>query len=36
MNVTRSLLDDMKTKQLNGVDMFREWKRGDYQKKVMK
>jgi hypothetical protein len=35
MNVVRSLLDDIKTKQHNsGVDMFRELKRGDYQKKL--
>ena len=53
MNVTRSLLDDIKTKPLppgdnpiaiiiiiiiiiiiNGMDMFQEWKREDYQKKL--
>jgi len=35
MNVTRSPLDDIKTKQnnCNGMDMFKEWKREDYQKK---
>ena len=31
MNVTRSLLDDIKT-NLNGMDMFKEWKRGDCQR----
>ena len=34
MNVTRSLLEDIKTKNLNGMDMFNEWKRGDCQKKL--
>ena len=29
MSAVRSLLDD-----INGMDMFKEWKRGDYQKKV--
>ena len=31
MNIARSLLDDIKTQQPKGMDMFREWKRGDYQ-----
>jgi len=30
INVTRSYLDDIKY----GMDMFREWKRGDYQKNL--
>jgi hypothetical protein len=34
MNVTPSLLDDIKTKQLLGMDMFKEWKRGVCQKKL--
>ena len=34
MNVTRSLLDDIKTNNCNGMDMFQEWKREDYQKKL--
>ena len=34
MNVTRSLLDDVKTKQLQCMGMFQEWKREDYQKKL--
>jgi len=34
MNVTRSLLHDIKTRQHNGMDIFREGKRGDYQKKL--
>jgi hypothetical protein len=34
MNVTRSLLEDIKTKQLQyGTDMSKGWRRGDYQKK---
>ena len=32
MSVTRSVLEDIKTKQLKGMDMFNEWKRGDCQK----
>jgi len=32
MNVIRSLLDVLKPNNFNGVDMFKEWKRGDYQK----
>ena len=31
MNIARSLLDDI---NFSGMDMFREWKRGDYQKKL--
>jgi len=34
MNVVRSLLDDIKPKNFNSMDMFKEWKRGDYQKKL--
>jgi len=34
MNVTRSRLDDIKTKQLQWYDMSKEWKRGDCQKKL--
>jgi hypothetical protein len=34
LDAVRSLLDDIKTKKLNGMDMFREWKRGDYRKKL--
>jgi len=33
MNIVRSLLDDIKT-NFNGIDTFKEWKRGDYQKKL--
>jgi len=33
LNVVRSLLDDIKT-NFNGMDMFKEWKRGDCQKKL--
>ena len=29
-----SLLDDIKTKYFNFMDMFKEWKGGDYQKKL--
>jgi len=32
MNMTRSLLVDIKTKQLHGMDMSKEWKRGECQK----
>jgi hypothetical protein len=35
MNVTRSLLEMLRRNNKNGMDVFREWKRGDYQKKVM-
>jgi len=34
VNVVRSLLDDIKRNNSNSVDMFKEWKRGDYQKKL--
>jgi len=35
MNVTSSLLDDINTKQLKwSMDMFREWKRGEYQNRL--
>jgi hypothetical protein len=30
MNVTRSLLDDIKTDNFNGMDMFKEWEREGY------
>jgi hypothetical protein len=33
MNVTRSLLDDIKTKQLQWYGQSKGWRRGDYQKK---
>jgi hypothetical protein len=33
INVTRSLLDDIKTKQLQWYGQFKGWRRGDYQKK---
>ena len=33
MNVVRSILD-LKSKNFSGVDMFKEWKRGDCQKKL--
>jgi len=33
MNVTRSLLEILRRNNKNGMDVFREWKRGDYQKK---
>ena len=33
LNVTRYLLEDIKTKQLQCVDMSKEWRRGDYEKK---
>ena len=33
LNVTRSVLDDIKQNNFIGMDMFREWKREDYQKK---
>ena len=33
LNVTRSLLDDIKQNNFSGMDMFREWKREDCQKK---
>jgi hypothetical protein len=32
--VARSLLSDIKTKQFSDMDMFKEWKRGDYQNKL--
>jgi hypothetical protein len=34
MNMTRSLLADIKTKQLHDMDMSKEWKRGECQKKL--
>jgi hypothetical protein len=34
MNVTRSLLENIKINNLNGMDMFNEWKRGYCQKKL--
>jgi len=34
MNVTRSFLDDIKTKQQQCMGIFQEWKREDYQKKL--
>jgi hypothetical protein len=34
MNVTKCLLEDIKTKNLNGVDMFKGWKREDCQEKL--
>jgi hypothetical protein len=34
MNVTRSLLDDIKTNNFNDTDMFKELKREDCQKKL--
>ena len=34
MNVTRSLLEDTKKNNLNDMDVFNEWKRGDCQKKL--
>jgi hypothetical protein len=33
MNVTRSLLDDIRLNKFNGTDMCKGWRRGDYQKK---
>ena len=33
MNVTRSLLEDIKINSFNGTDMSKGWRRGDYQKK---
>ena len=36
MNLTRSLLKILRLNNLNGMDMFNEWKRGYCQKKVMK
>ena len=34
MNVTRSLLEDIKTKQLKWYGHVQEWKRGDCQNKL--
>ena len=34
MNVTRSLLDDIKTNNFNGMGMFKEWKREVYETKL--
>ena len=34
MNVIRSLLDGIKPNNFNDMDIFKEWKRGDYQKKL--
>jgi hypothetical protein len=36
MNVTRSLLEHIKTKQLKWYGHVQRWKRGDCQKRVMK
>jgi hypothetical protein len=33
MNVTRSLLDDIRTKQLQWYGQSKGWRRGDYKKK---
>jgi hypothetical protein len=33
INVTRLLLDDIKTKQLQWYGQFKGWRRGDYHKK---
>ena len=34
MNVTRSLLDDIKENNFNGMVMFKEWKKEECQKKL--
>ena len=34
MNLVMSLLDDIKPNNFNSMDMFKERKRGDYQKKL--
>jgi hypothetical protein len=34
MKVARSLLDDIKTKNFNGMDMFKDWKRENCQKNL--
>jgi hypothetical protein len=34
MDVISSLLADIKTKKFRGMDMSKEWKRGDCQKKL--
>ena len=34
MNVARSLVDDIKTKQIQRYGHVQDWKRGDYQKKL--
>ena len=34
MNVARSLLEILKADNFNSMDVFKEWKRGDCQKKL--
>jgi len=35
MSLVRAPVDDIKPNNFNGMDMFKEWKRGDCQKKLL-